>query len=119
MLKRWNKQGHKFQFTHPVWDATYVPYRLLIPNYEFQFTHPVWGATISLTRTLCKLSVSIHAPRVGCDDKKSAIIRANNKFQFTHPVWGATGLVSPLEVAKPFQFTHPVWGATGDCPQKS
>ena len=34
--------------------------------------------------------VSIHAPHVGCDDRKSQIIRANNKFQFTHPVWGAT-----------------------------
>ena len=37
-------RGGRFQFTHPVRGATYVPYRLLIPNY-----------------------VSIHAPRAGCD----------------------------------------------------
>ncbi len=57
---------------------------------SFQFTHPVWGATVHPILHLIHLLVSIHAPRVGCDDRRSQIIRANNKFQFTHPVWGAT-----------------------------
>ncbi len=33
----------------------------------FQFTHPVWGATYALEISLSTLAVSIHAPRVGCD----------------------------------------------------
>ena len=59
--------------------------------------------------------VSIHAPRAGCDDRKSQIIRANNKFQFTHPVRGATPTYAGIyEVEQTFQFTHPVRGATVD-----
>ena len=34
----------KFQFTHPVWGATYHLKRQEIVEL-FQFTHPVWGAT--------------------------------------------------------------------------
>ena len=46
----------------------YVPYRLLIPNYEFQFTHPMWGATFSaLGYQEIEARVSIHAPHMGCD----------------------------------------------------
>ncbi len=78
-----------FQFTHPVWGATYVPYRLLIPNY-----------------------VSIHAPRVGCDFSKYETLIFPDVFQFTHPVWGATDGVYAMSVGEAFQFTHPVWGAT-------
>ena len=33
----------------------------------FQFTHPVWGATITDILAYLSTSVSIHAPRVGCD----------------------------------------------------
>ena len=34
----------RFQFTHPVWGATYQIHEKLIEA-GFQFTHPVWGAT--------------------------------------------------------------------------
>ena len=34
---------------------------------EFQFTHPVWGATRRSSGRARWTSVSIHAPRVGCD----------------------------------------------------
>ena len=33
----------------------------------FQFTHPVRGATVLTTNSQQPLSVSIHAPRAGCD----------------------------------------------------
>ena len=59
----------------------------------FQFTHPVWGATLrEMNDTNTILSVSIHAPRVGCDTKGWAKELDNFQFQFTHPVWGATYL---------------------------
>ena len=78
-----------FQFTHPVWGATILlrPLRICSLSFnsrtpcgvrltpenfssavlKFQFTHPVWGATPALSLLLSHLSVSIHAPRVGCD----------------------------------------------------
>ena len=56
-----------FQFTHPVRGATLAwvtnPYTLRV----FQFTHPVRGATEHLIVECDGLTVSIHAPRAGCD----------------------------------------------------
>ena len=37
----------------------------------FQFTHPVWGATLVDRLLEGLLEVSIHAPRVGCDQLAS------------------------------------------------
>ena len=79
----------------------------------FQSTHPVWGATRGLFLSTSNVSISIHAPRVGCDglesrrlsppipisihaprvgcDLHSQVVKAiNEQFQSTHPVWGAT-----------------------------
>ena len=62
-----------------------------LPNYmTFQFTHPVWGATGEVELLDEMLSVSIHAPRVGCDVKRMLVSLIYLSFQFTHPVWGAT-----------------------------
>ena len=124
----------------------------------FQFTHPVRGATGSViaaqttidsfnSRTPCgvrliyrssisdALSVSIHAPRAGCDPETYPLQANQPRFQFTHPVRGATPRptrskqtnqgfnsrtpcgVRQLRADDPelfaqFQFTHPVRGAT-------
>ena len=78
----------------------------------FQFTHPVWGATWGSRIVQITIIVSINAPRVGCDSRyiaKSLIFRT---FQFTHPVWGATPARVVVVLYSLFQFTHPVWGAT-------
>ena len=57
----------RFQSTHPVWGAT--PGRLAFMSREaiFQSTHPVWGATVRHGSLRASRSISIHAPRVGCD----------------------------------------------------
>ena len=34
--------------------------------------------------------ISIHAPRVGCDDFVGVLAAVQDGFQSTHPVWGAT-----------------------------
>ena len=36
------------------------------------------------------MTVSIHAPRVGCDPQRSRLWSRITMFQSTHPVWGAT-----------------------------
>ena len=78
----------------------------------FQSTHPVWGATTTSGLARSFLIISIHAPRVGCDQsqvggrgrmgdfnprtpcgvRRPVFYRHNSgwKFQSTHPVWGAT-----------------------------
>ena len=83
------------------------------PILKFQFTHPMWGATLggdSRRTYLCTVSihapragcnicriikqfrngVSIHAPRAGCDLRVSLSSSSDFLFQFTHPVRGAT-----------------------------
>ena len=78
----------------------------------FQFTHPVWGATYGCVVYPCGAEVSIHAPRVGCDLEVRGVAIYRLAFQFTHPVWGATVKLLRCASARRFQFTHPVWGAT-------
>ena len=58
------------------------------------------------------ITVSIHAPRVGCDTSVDNQLSRAFVFQFTHPVWGATYRQMNEMQDKMFQFTHPVWGAT-------
>ena len=102
-----------FQFTHPGRGATGIGFQHLALTREFQFTHPGRGATRTLARhsswrrcfnsrtpggvrpyhtypLISTASVSIHAPREGCDVNKSSIANRKNKFQFTHPGRGAT-----------------------------
>ena len=100
-----------FQFTHPVWGATTVRAIKAI-DVRFQFTHPVWGATEPSQSIHIGIGVSIHAPRVGCDQRYIEQGLFELKFQFTHPVWGATIAKQREEEQSKFQFTHPVWGAT-------
>ena len=56
----------------------------------FQFTHPGRGATSSAVSDLILFSVSIHAPREGCDYKRDDYEGTDPLFQFTHPGRGAT-----------------------------
>ena len=106
---------------------------------EFQSTHPVRGATIVALDKVAEMTISIHAPRAGCDDLGCVVkifvvgisIHAPRagcdrgapyqrcrraRFQSTHPVRGATSADSrPVTSAAIFQSTHPVRGATPLC----
>ena len=78
-----------FQSTHPVRGATAlcggVPAKII-----FQSTHPVRGATATVRLVVVVTSISIHAPRAGCDPKQGAWGLILYQFQSTHPVRGAT-----------------------------
>ena len=56
----------------------------------FQFTHPGRGATPNQSAREYELTVSIHAPREGCDRARWRIVVRPSSFQFTHPGRGAT-----------------------------
>ena len=84
-----------FQSTHPVWGATSSAMsratclRYFNPRTPcgvrldklvrekrisiFQSTHPVWGATLTYDDDHLPESISIHAPRVGCDLREGSL----------------------------------------------
>ena len=57
-----------FQFTHPGRGATMTTENSLL-LLRFQFTHPGRGATVHKHLISIGDTVSIHAPREGCDSK--------------------------------------------------
>ena len=100
----------------------------------FQFTHPVRGATGDAAALTPYSSVSIHAPRAGCDFKKRGVSHSP-AVSIHAPRAGCdyprSSLGQPNEVSihapragcdplrlfagfqrRMFQFTHPVRGAT-------
>ena len=85
------KNKEEFQSTHPVWGATACRW-LPGGGDQFQSTHPVWGATTSSRPGRSFWTISIHAPRVGCDRRLLGCLKDSALFQSTHPVWGATVL---------------------------
>ena len=148
----------KFQSTLPAWGATMGVW-ILNSAFGFQSTLPAWGATIfrigAVTTCIhfnprsphgerhsllaCQrmnTGISIHAPRMGSDNKHSHSNCFTCIFQSTLPAWGATLLIDttlfrkdnfnprsphgerphrPLlsqRVHPIFQSTLPAWGAT-------
>ena len=128
------RQKEEFQSTHPVWGATCVvgsPKNVSL----FQSTHPVWGATLSPIIAAHEFSVSIHAPRVGCDEYIPSLWLFPAIVSIHAPRVGCDRIALNIDtlpesfnprtpcgvrhvsmflsiVASLFQSTHPVWGAT-------
>ena len=124
-----------FQSTHPARGATSAAYEDFENNILFQSTHPARGATQCAAQIRLSRSVSIHAPRAGCDSTLVITSILPRLFQSTHPARGATRMVilwpgfmtcfnprTPRGVRHPdnaypiwhcsFQSTHPARGAT-------
>ena len=79
-----------FQSTHPVWGAT--SWELVMEDFNKCFNpRTPCGVRLDVRRAARSRSVvSIHAPRVGCDDIAASRLMISKAFQSTHPVWGAT-----------------------------
>ena len=81
----------------------------------FQSTLPAWGATFAFYTSGRGGTISIHAPRVGSDDRVGAGNGFFFEFQSTLPAWGATACPSAVcSTILLFQSTLPAWGATAD-----
>ena len=124
----------RFQSTLPVWGATRRPGRSSRGAGGFQSTLPVWGATRQGADKMPACVISIHAPRVGSDDRIRWPPPQPTYFNPRSPCgerlyFGLSGRVlgdfnprSPCGErllvpgyhlrAKQFQSTLPVWGAT-------
>ena len=68
-----------FQSTRPVWGATTCQPPAIILEL-FQSTRPVWGATTGFSSVGCSFFVSIHAPRVGRDERRCITARRSGRF---------------------------------------
>ena len=101
----------EFQSTHPVWGAT-ATNATITAGIQFQSTHPVWGATRMRRSSQTMTSISIHAPRVGCDDAKGQQVRSWKHFNPRTPCGVRLGDFPGGPSGPLFQSTHPVWGAT-------
>ena len=80
--------------------------------YQFQSTHPARGATPASSDTLLPETISIHAPREGCDGDHLEALTCSGVFQSTHPARGATSRLHAVGQLNLFQSTHPARGAT-------
>ena len=123
-----------FQFTHPVWGATASQQPTANRHDSFNSRTPcgvrqfvldgyAWVPSFN-SRTpcgvrqtepkngFCQFSVSIHAPRVGCDTQGRESTAPATSFNSRTPC--GVRLLRPfvLGLLIMFQFTHPVWGAT-------
>ena len=100
-----------FQSTRPAWGATYPRNRCSL-RWTFQSTRPAWGATAGYLSSGFHSVISIHAPRVGRDERDYQDGTASYTFQSTRPAWGATAPYGDNSGCKKFQSTRPAWGAT-------
>ena len=81
----------RFQSTHPVRGATIWNLCGLAWTEEFQSTHPVRGATIPELAIRPMATISIHAPRAGCDLAPGAIVDLNEGISIHAPRAGCDG----------------------------
>ena len=79
----------------------------------FQSTPPVRGATFEPVLSVCRLGISIHAPRAGGDSGFYNMDCMDGIFQSTPPVRGATLCHSELSEAIEISIHAPRAG--GDC----
>ena len=67
-------------------------------TFQFQSTHPGWGATKINFRHLRQYSISIHAPRVGCDNRPTCIRWRDKHFNPRTP--GGVRLLEQFELLR-------------------
>ena len=125
----------KFQSTHPVRGATRKRAEDCGNQYYFNPRTPCGVRRINGVSVENGISISIHAPRAGCDRFDCLDMKLYSVFQSTHPVRGATcgypawtcescdfnprtpcgvrrHIVANIIRCIQFQSTHPVRGAT-------
>ena len=81
-------------------------------KHRFQFTHPGRGATPKDYFTGVVPSVSIHAPREGCDSSITSVDALQSSFNSRTPGGVRQGTLTASPGKHRFQFTHPGRGAT-------
>ena len=102
-----------FQSTRPVWGATMQHGTRHFWPHDFNPRAPCGARPAAPAEDYVTRKISIHAPRVGRDNRLATANLSAQIFQSTRPVWGATpphGIDAEMVVK--FQSTRPVWGAT-------
>ena len=108
-----------FQFTHPVWGATPASRGSLSPSLCFNSRTPCGVRQARELDVARPKDVSIHAPRVGCDNAWADARSDKQWFQFTHPVWGATCSSDKIPTSRLVSIHAPRVGCDLMAPQLS
>ena len=103
----------KFQFTHPGRGATAHLLRPGSPTRRFNSRTPGGVRHKGDSAYEVAVSVSIHAPREGCDRLKASVRTRYISFNSRTPGGVRLSVSAPLAKVSKFQFTHPGRGATG------
>ena len=82
----------RFQSTLPVWGATFCCFQYATIRCDFNPRSPCGERPKPYEVISVNDVISIHAPRVGGDEKAQAGEEPIPVFQSTLPVWGATAL---------------------------
>ena len=123
----------KFQSTLPAWGAT-ADNGGNLAHIIFQSTLPAWGATPPVNRILAVQDISIHAPRMGSDIRRSELTCDHARISIHAPRMGSDVCdrsavrLNTISIHAPrmgsdyshssasrytrFQSTLPAWGAT-------
>ena len=103
----------EFQSTLPAWGAT----TRFCSNRGFtifQSTLPAWGATYGITSIPTGARISIHAPRMGSDNKVTPFSLVLKDFNPRSPHGERLMVNSAIIRIYIFQSTLPAWGATNE-----
>ena len=101
-----------FQSTLPGWGAT-GPDKSRSPGSQFQSTLPGWGATLSGRVVDVGGGISIHAPRMGSDLRRTCLAVEHADFNPRSPDGERREIYRATAQMLKFQSTLPGWGATG------
>ena len=111
----WEDEGSTtvgFQSTLPVWGATFPRYgrggRISISIHAPRVGSDLERALENLERRL----ISIHAPRVGSDSGRGTLTESQKNFNPRSPCGERRKALDRRRGASRFQSTLPVWGAT-------
>ena len=88
--RRWRfYRRRRFQSTHPVRGATDTPC-FFAKSRSISIHAPRAGCDMGIWEVGVDIPISIHAPRAGCDTRHTFATMMKSVFQSTHPVRGAT-----------------------------
>ena len=105
--------NNAFQSTLPGWGATPPTLRGDYGRYHFNPRSPDGERPSLSNHCSCVSRISIHAPRMGSDDKDANFCAILESFQSTLPGWGATNAMRAVDAVGYISIHAPRMGSDG------
>ena len=111
-LRRVDGEGHPHFNPRTREGCDFKPLAVFHGRLVISIHAPARGATPVYNNFPLRFSISIHAPRMGCDQRTWCAARMTGYFNPRTPYGVRLRCIAPPPSGIPFQSTHPVWGAT-------